>query len=654
MITLHEGCLRLADGAFGNAVSLHYWVNDAWHPLPLAAQDEEYVGQDGPVTARLRLAEDSDGAAYTLSFTAGVLTRLQLRLSAPSASPFHLIPALIFGDNNLSHAEPGHFPNLTHTHAGNVSCAPYWEFRADRASHPVSLLCVEGAVLAVSIAPYTEASPVNPAADAFVRNGLFAELGQGDQAPACGATLGYRNTPVTFINKDQWGDSTEHLAVEGTVRGRLFVLPAADRQAVHRVIRRVYADYRDTPATPITAREAVAALTDAFLHVNWEEARENFTNMTTRALTVPLAPWRTLAEVGWTGGGVIGYPLLVAGTVLGDAEALKRAHYKLDWVANAYNPDSGLLWDVCGKHEGTQVNWWWSGYIVQDCHCAYTNGSGVYYLLKAYHYCAARGEAHPAWLETACKVLDTLCALQLPDGNFGYSYRTDRPEMLDREGFAGVWFVPAMVYAYRATGHAAYLDAARRGLEYYAAFVHELNCWGTPMDTWKSLDEEGVLGFIRGAQLLHETTGEPRFLALLAEGADYEFLWRYGFRARPECPPLRGSHWNSCGGSVTSVSNPHIHPMGIFIASELRYLAEQTGDPYYRARFEDGCHWGINSVALYPEVAGYGIRGVLTERFCPSDGLTIELYPDGTPSSIWFSYNGWSAAAVLEGLVEQM
>jgi hypothetical protein len=94
--------------------------------------------------------------------------------------------------------------------------------------------------------------------------------------------------------------------------------------------------------------------------------------------------------------------------------------------------------------------------------------------------------------------------------------------------------------------------------------------------------------------------------------------------------------------------------MGIFISSELRYLAEQTGDSYFRQRYEDGVNWGINTVSLYPDVAGYGIRGVLTERFCPSDGLTIEHYLDGSPSSLWFSYNGWAAAAVLEGLAEQL
>jgi hypothetical protein len=416
----------------------------------------------------------------------------------------------------------------------------------------------------------------------------------------------------------------------------------------------VYERYRVTPPTPVGAAECIAALTDAFLNINWQPERENFSNM--RCIDPDkklLTAWRTLAEVGWTGGGVIGYPLLIAGALLGDATALERGRYMLDWVARAYNPESGLMWDVCGKHEGKRTDWWWSGYVVQGVHAAYTNGSGLYYLLKSHEFALDKlAEEHAAWLDTGVKVADTIVRLQEPDGNFGFTYSTERLEIIDREGFAGVWFVPALALAYRATGESRYLEAARRGIQFYHGFVSDLSCWGTPLDTWKSVDQEGNLGFMRGATLLHEITDEDRYLEMLEDGAHYEYLWRYGFAARAEYPPLKGSHWSSCGGSITSVSNPHIHPMGVFISRDLQYLTDHTGGAYHRARCEDGLNFGMNIVSLYPEVAGYGSRGVLTERFCPSDGLTIEEFPDGSPSSIWFSYNGWAAAAVLEGLVE--
>jgi len=110
--------------------------------------------------------------------------------------------------------------------------------------------------------------------------------------------------------------------------------------------------------------------------------------------------------------------------------------------------------------------------------------------------------------------------------------------------------------------------------------------------------------------------------------------------------------WNACGGSVTSVSNPHIHPMGVIIDSDLRYLARVSGDNYHRMRADDSTAWLMQTLELYPEKTGYGRYGVLSERWCPSDGLTVERYSGGTPCSSWFSYNLWAAANALEAVCE--
>jgi len=175
------------------------------------------------------------------------------------------------------------------------------------------------------------------------------------------------------------------------------------------------------------------------------------------------------------------------------------------------------------------------------------------------------------------------------------------------------------------------------------------------MDTYKSVDQEGILAFVQAARLMHEVTGEEEWLTYLQAGADYELLWRYAYKARPEYAPLKCTDWNSCGGSVTSVSNPHIHPMGLVITDSLHYLADQLGDDYYHDRAEDGVAWALQTLELYPEVSGYGPYGVMTERYCPSDGLTIETFEDtGEPSSMWWSYNAWAAANVMEGLLDTL
>ena len=657
-MNIQPGTIPITQESLCSCLRAAYWQHVDWHPLALNAHDNRFVARHNGLEAGLVLQTVGDGIqAFTLSFTSPFPTRIRLTLEVPSATePFHLIPACIFGDNNLHGAEPGHFPNLTRDPVQSVSCSPYWEFRADRASLPLSMLLFKGGVAGISIQPYSPADQQTTSSrENFIRNGVCAMLGDGGPAPhACGVTLGYRNTPVSFVNKDQWGVPTEHNAVKAEASGFIHLHPASNRLAAHTVIQQVYEAFQESPHAPITAESGIRSLTQAFLTVNWQADKEHFSNM--RCIDTSkrhLTPWRTLAEVGWTGGGVIAYPLLVAGSLYADDTAVQRATYLLDWVAKAFNPASGLLWDVYGKNEGARVNWWWSGYLVKDVHCAYTNASGIYYLLKAYEFLAERrGNPPRAWLDTACKVLDTLLAIQPADGRYGFTYSTTERRIVDPDGFAGVYWAAAMAIAARLTGNTRYTGSAIRAMAFYREPVRSLCCCGTPMDTWKSPDQEGNLGFIRAAAELFRTTRDDTWLNALEEGAHYEYLWRYGFRARPEYRPLKGSPWNSVGGSVTSVSNPHIHPMGIFISRELDLLATRSGNAYHRQRCRNGLDWALNCISLYPDVSGYGQPGVLTERFCPSDGLTIETFPDGSPSSLWFSYNGWAAAAVLEGLVE--
>ncbi len=95
--------------------------------------------------------------------------------------------------------------------------------------------------------------------------------------------------------------------------------------------------------------------------------------------------------------------------------------------------------------------------------------------------------------------------------------------------------------------------------------------------------------------------------------------------------------------------------MGVNITSELIYIYKNTGDKYHLNRAADGLCWGLATADMYPKTTGYGQLGVITERYCPSDGLTIEKYTDtGEPSSIWFTFNGWAGVSILEGLTETL
>jgi hypothetical protein len=94
--------------------------------------------------------------------------------------------------------------------------------------------------------------------------------------------------------------------------------------------------------------------------------------------------------------------------------------------------------------------------------------------------------------------------------------------------------------------------------------------------------------------------------------------------------------------------------MSVVVNDDLEYLARVTGDAYHQLRAQDGHGWLMNTMELYPETMGYGTYGVLSERTCPSDGLLVERYADGTPASTWWSYNAWAAGSAMEAIGERL
>jgi hypothetical protein len=145
---------------------------------------------------------------------------------------------------------------------------------------------------------------------------------------------------------------------------------------------------------------------------------------------------------------------------------------------------------------------------------------------------------------------------------------------------------------------------------------------------------------------------------MLDHGLRFEYLWRYAYRVRPQLPPLRGSFWNSCGGSITSVSNPTIHPMSVMACGDAKYLIDHLGgqgDPQtqiHRMRLEDTLNWSAQTIALHPEVAGFGTLGVINERYSVTDGFFADWFADGSRSAIGFIYHAWAAGCILEGQLQ--
>jgi hypothetical protein len=659
--------MKINVNSFHFSVILEYQKQNVWFSIPdQYFTDHGAVFSDGKDTYCVTWAHVTEGLKYKMAFSTAMPAQLRLIFTMEDErSLYPVIPCNIVGDNHIAEAKPGEYPLLTSEHNEIAMCASTWEFRADRAAVPISGMCCERGAAALYIQPYSDVEPGQPGDyrtesrhGAFIGNGVITSL-----HGKFGVSLGYTNTPVTFFNRSIFKPSTRNTACKAEAEGILYAVPEGGRQALHKIVRQVYRQIHVRATYQKQLIDAAEGLLDTFCTKNFDQTSKEYTNMNSKPPErKEMRPWRNVVEIGWTGGSVLAYPLILSRSILGEKAdlLLQRAmpgEAIFDRICGCYNPKSGLLNDLMAPIDdsGSLHNGWWTGYgLVKNCHCAYTVGSAVHYMLKSMDHLRNLGKPMPEkWLRCCIDVLDTVIQLQREDGALGYTYSPDERRVLDFSGFAGCWFAAAMVYLYRFTGDEKYLRAAKKSAEYYHTFVQDLNCYGSPMDTWKSIDQEGNLAFIRTCRLLHEETGDALYLDYLKQGAEYEFLWRYAYPTRPEFTPLNDG-WNACGGSFTSISNPHIHPMGVIADSDLHYLGEKTKDDYYISRAQDSTAWMMQCLELYPEKTGYGCYGVLSERWCPSDDLTVERFSDGRPYSSWFSYNLWAAACVMEAVCERL
>lgn len=625
-----------------------YRKGGEWIPISLKEGESRWEASAEGISIILR--RTGHGWDYTIETKTEFDTQVRLAVSMLGEEEiFHVIPCTIYGDNNIDRVKPGELPHLTNKYAETRLCAPFWELRADRAAVPVSMMSDDERTAGISVDPYSEVG------EGWIHNGVFASL-----PDTIGISLGYTNLPATFIDKGNAGVITEESVRTARTRGCIYLMEKGGRQGMHKIVEKEYKKRHSRAVYHKTYQEAAEAIVDACVGINWNEQWQAYTDMSCcPPEKKELKAWRPVYEIGWTGIAELACPFIMVQTLLGMGKEVfgkaKDGFALFDQIAGAYNEASGLLNDLVESvdESGSLTDGWWVWYYIgKGQHCAYTNGKAVYGMLKSISFLEDRGKTWPReWLKVCRNVLDTVIKLQREDGNYGYTYSATQKKVLDWDGFAGCWFIPAMVYAYRLTGQENYLASARRAEDFYRKYVKELNCYSTPMDTWKAVDEEGNLAFVRGCRLLHETTGDGQFLEDLCMGAHYEYLWRYGYAARPDNEPLMKG-WNSCGGSVTSVSNPHIHPMGVLIDTDLRYLAEKTGEEYHRMRAMDSTAWMMQNLELYPGKSGYGCYGMTSERFCPSDGLVTERFSDGRPYSSWFTFNLWATANVLEAIMD--
>jgi hypothetical protein len=615
-------------------------------------------GDGSPERPRLtRLCIANEGA----SAWSGVI---RIELPFQKASPRFFLPGFIYGRNRgeAPLRTVHEFPRVREGSADRPA-SPWWMARGDRLTHPIALAYDAGRVVGLCASPYlvndggSKRQWAPGVAGEFLQFcGYTCDIARG----TVGYTLGYENAPWSFIqatrvlDRAPLGENCLELAPGEAVELdlELFDYRARSELGVNAAIERAYRRFHQAPRpSGRSPRRAVADLAGALSRDAWLPEDLSYSG---QVFELPGGGYRynKIISTSWTNGLSVATPMLMAALRLGDGKMREQALACIgNIVANSTNPSSGLPYDAYSDGEWSVSGWWFDGLPVPG-HSSYVVGQALFYVLKAYDFeRRLAGAEHVDWLEFARRALERLDRTRSADGEYPYILSERTGSGLEYDSFSGAWCLAATAYYCSLSGDHSLLGGALSAEgRYYDAYVRRMECYGTPLDTDKAVDSEGIIAYIKALRFLHGLTGDPTMLLRMGEAFRYEFSFKFCYNAPVRVPPLRDIGWSSCGGSVTSTANPHIHPMASNLVDELAYYARHAGDAYAGDRLADTLGWGCQTYNTRDGEYGYGKEGWMSERFCYSEGFVTERYPDGSPASTWFCLMPWASSCVIEGL----
>ena len=635
-------------------------ADGALTPFPLSFDGETFhasLGRFGRYTEVLAENAGVSSGRITLAITTdeSFIVQCPFVRPKPSAVPYFTIPGWLYGSNNLK-SSTGNQPKFDYGGAVGWPTSSKFYVRSDRSTHPGVITVSDQAAFLVGIAEKLDGALPVPAADPWAPGHFYTGL-MLDTADAAtdvvGFQLGYENAPKRYSwvwpKNPRTPEAEEYLfgwlaGLGGkvlTTTSYYFAATAQTNADWSHALRAYYPVIHQPPLRRADRAEAIAKIGTAIVRHSWNSEQRFFCLAGNHT-------GNTIGDIAWTGGMQVAYPVLKAGLKTNRADFVATAKIFINEMCDhAMNADAGLLKEE--KRNGAwQITGWWG--VRKDCcnwgdaplHSAYLNGQAAYYLLKS----VVLTGGNSSWQAVARRVVDTALRSQRADGALGMFFDPKTGDAVDYDGFQGCWFAAAAALLGAITQEPRYLHAARRAVEHYHTWHVRGELYGTPMDTHRAVDQEGNLAFIAACTELHRHAPDATLLPLLADGAAWEFSWKFPRNTAFTNQPLKRLNWSSCGGSITSTHNVSIHQMGNLVAADLLHLATVTGDTQIFSRVRDTCIWGLGTFNRFDGEFGFGRTGEATEQFFYTDGLVLPWHCswDG---GVWDDALSWASACVL-------
>lgn len=576
--------------------------------------------------------------------------------------PYFMIPGFLYGSNNLATAG-GNQPRLSYGEAHGWPVSSAFSVRADRSTHNAVITVHHNHVAMIAIDEKLEGAEPSKSPDpwlpGYYYNGLMLDT-QPQNEDIIGFQLGYENYPKRYTHVWQepptpsmdsyrcgWIANCKGNALKTTVQ--YFADKAQEIPDYGKALKARYLQIHSEPLKRAGRTETMEKVSATMMRNGWNEEHKFI-------YLCDNDEGRLIGDNGWTGGMQDAFPLLMVANRMGN-ESLKTTilSYIDNLADNLINPNAGLFYEEF-RDGRWQVDGWWGrrencyNWGDKPLHSAYVNGQAAYYLLRSY---IANGQQNSNWVRAPRTVIDTAIRSQRTDGAYARFFSPDSGNAVDYNGFQSCWFVCAAALLASITAEPGYRESAEKAILHYRNWHLEGELYGTPMDTHEAIDEEGNLAYIDACAELHKLTGDKKYIDLAWYGLHWEFSWKFPYNTAFTNEPLRSLNWSSSGGSITSVHNPHIHPMGNLAAGSMYYLYQQTGDEYIANRLKDTCIWGMGIFNRHDGEFGFGLEGMATEQFFHSDAILLPWWRpwDG---GVWEAYLPWAPGCILLSCAEDI
>lgn len=588
---------------------------------------------------------------------------IHIELPFAKINPRYFLPAFMYGRNRGECPQnvPNEFPRLRE--GISRPSAPSWMVRGDRLSHPVALVYDTGKIYGLCASPYFISNngikqQWKPEMEgAFYQYaGYTCSLSKG----TVGYTLGYENAPWLFIkshdvrDRSALGDNCFQLEAGETVEVTLdlYEFKAKTELDINTVIEEVYYRYHQSPRKASDIKTTVADLSQAVYQDAWLPEDLSYSGQVFEDKNNGTYRYNKIISISWTNGLAVATPMLMAALRLQNESMRQQALCCItNIIEHSLNPSTGLPYEAYSDGEWSTHGWWFDGMHTPG-HSSYLIGQSLFYILKAYDYeMRFKNCPHEDWLVFVKAILMKIEKTKNTDDEYPFILSDKTGAGIEYDAFSGTWCMAALAYYCSLTGDRTHLDSLKKSeTHYYEKYVKHMECYGGPLDTDKATDSEGILAYIKAIRFLHALTGEKHYLKHMKDAICYEFSFKFCYNSPIKVPPLSRIGWSSCGGSVTSIANPHIHPMSSNVVDELLYFVENSEDKYVKDRMIDAIGWGCQTYNTYDKEYDHGKKGWMSERFCYSEGLVAEKYSDGSFASTWFCLMPWASGSIIDGL----